>query len=100
MTRGISCRDFVKTGAAVGATLAAMKKAAVQARGPTVLASGTTKPVVIASANGNKFKNGGPRDRGPQAVGRRAKGGGRPGPPPRGREHAAPWPGESDAGPV
>src|SRR4051812_44948327 len=72
MGRGISRRDFVKTGAAAGATLAATKRAAAQVRGP-VVASGV-KPVVIASANGNKFKNGGPRTCVAEAFARLTKG--------------------------
>jgi N4-(beta-N-acetylglucosaminyl)-L-asparaginase len=74
MKRGISRRDFVKTGAAAGATLAATKQAAAQARGPTVLTPSATKPVVIASANGNKFKNGGPRTCVAEAFARLTKG--------------------------
>src|SRR5689334_11584467 len=74
MKRGISRRDFVRTGAAAGATLAATKQAAAQARGPTVLTPSATKPVVIASANGNKFKNGGPRTCVAEAFARLTKG--------------------------
>jgi N4-(beta-N-acetylglucosaminyl)-L-asparaginase len=52
----ITRRDFVKAGAvmAAGASPAS-------AQGPTVLAPRSVKPVVISSANGHKFKNGGPR---------------------------------------
>lgn len=48
-------RDFVRT--TVGATLAASAARSLFAQAPAVVKS--TKPVVIASANGNKFKNGG-----------------------------------------
>jgi N4-(beta-N-acetylglucosaminyl)-L-asparaginase len=45
-------RDFVKTVAASGVAAAVA---------PAIRAAGDAKAVVIASANGNKFKNGGPR---------------------------------------
>jgi N4-(beta-N-acetylglucosaminyl)-L-asparaginase len=48
MSRRISRRAFVTTGAAAGAA-------------PAVIARGNSRPVVIASGNGNRFKNGGPR---------------------------------------
>ena len=54
----ISRRDFVKTGA-LGA--AGVSAPAVLAQGPTVLAPGAVKPVVVASANGHQYRNGGPR---------------------------------------
>jgi N4-(beta-N-acetylglucosaminyl)-L-asparaginase len=44
------------------------------AQGPTVLAPKTVKPVVIASANGNKYKNGGPRTAVEEAFGRMTRG--------------------------
>ncbi len=50
-------RDFVLTSAA--AVAAATTPRAFAAQGPTVLTRSTVKPVVIASANGNRFKNGG-----------------------------------------
>jgi N4-(beta-N-acetylglucosaminyl)-L-asparaginase len=53
----VSRREFVQAGAGI----AAVGAAPALAQGPTVFVPGTTKPVVIASANGNKFKNGGPR---------------------------------------
>ncbi len=49
-------RDFVRT--TVGATLAASATRSLFAQGPTIM-SNSIKPVVISSANGNKFKNGG-----------------------------------------
>ena len=54
-----SRRDFVKAGTAAG--MAAASARAGFAQGPTVIAPRTVKPVVIASANGNKYKNGGSR---------------------------------------
>lgn len=51
-------RDFVKT--TVGAGLAAAATPRIlRAQAPNVLSSKAAKPVVISSANGNKFKNGG-----------------------------------------
>ncbi len=59
MARGLTRRDFAKTGAGAGAALAAAKRAAAEPRAPAAISA--SKPIVIASANGNKFKNGGPR---------------------------------------
>jgi N4-(beta-N-acetylglucosaminyl)-L-asparaginase len=56
MSKTIKRRDFIRTGAAAGFTLAAGKSAVAQF--PNVLQS-AIKPIVIASANGNRFKNGG-----------------------------------------
>src|SRR6188768_436557 len=50
-------RQFVRT--TVGATLAASAARSLRAQAPNVITPKTVKPVVIASANGNKFKNGG-----------------------------------------
>jgi N4-(beta-N-acetylglucosaminyl)-L-asparaginase len=51
MDNGATRRQFVKTGAA--AAVAAFGQA------PTVLLPKSVKPVVVASANGNRYKNGG-----------------------------------------
>src|SRR5437870_9613332 len=51
MSNKITRRTFVVT--TVGAA------AAVRAQGPTVIIRGAVKPVVVSSANGNRFKNGG-----------------------------------------
>jgi len=59
MRSKITRRSFVKTSTAAGLGVAAAARLGAQA--PTVLAPRSVKPVVIASANGNKFKNGGPR---------------------------------------
>src|SRR5262249_37678807 len=51
-------RRFVRTTAAAGLTVAVAPRAFL-AQSPTIMNSKTIKPVVISSANGNKFKNGG-----------------------------------------
>lgn len=56
MRKRISRRDFVKTSAVAG--LIAAKPGIVVGKGPAVLVQ-RVKPLVISSANGNKFKNGG-----------------------------------------
>ena len=58
MAQRVSRREFVKAGTVAGIVGAARPGLA---QGPTVLAPKTVKPVVVASANGNKYKNGGPR---------------------------------------
>ena len=50
-------RDFVR--AAVGAGLAAAAPQTLRGQSPTIMTAKSVKPVVISSANGNKFKNGG-----------------------------------------
>jgi N4-(beta-N-acetylglucosaminyl)-L-asparaginase len=55
----VSRREFVKAGTAV--SVAAVAPQAVAAESPTVLERKATPPVVIASANGHLFRNGGPR---------------------------------------
>ena len=57
MGRGVSRRDFVKVGAAASVAAAAPQAMAA----PTPLVRKATPPVVIASANGHVFRNGGPR---------------------------------------
>jgi N4-(beta-N-acetylglucosaminyl)-L-asparaginase len=53
----IKRRDFMRSGAVAGITLASAKSAISQF--PNVLVQSGVKPVVISSANGNRFKNGG-----------------------------------------
>ncbi len=53
----INRRQFVQTGAAVAVAAAAPKSVFGQA--PTVMTPKSVKPLVVASANGNRFKNGG-----------------------------------------
>jgi N4-(beta-N-acetylglucosaminyl)-L-asparaginase len=57
MTKRIKRRDFMRTGAVVGLALATPKADALGF--PTILKQSVVKPFVIASANGNRFKNGG-----------------------------------------
>jgi N4-(beta-N-acetylglucosaminyl)-L-asparaginase len=59
MGREVSRREFVKAGAAVSVAAAAPRARASES--PTVLARKATPPVVIASANGHRFRNGGSR---------------------------------------
>src|ERR1043165_9126349 len=57
MTKKMKRRDFMRNSAVAGLTLAAAK---TQAAGfPTILTQSAIKPLVISSANGNRFKNGG-----------------------------------------
>jgi N4-(beta-N-acetylglucosaminyl)-L-asparaginase len=58
MIRSIRRRDFVVSGAAAIAAGAASRSLSAQS-GPTVVTRRSVKPVVIASANGNRFRNGG-----------------------------------------
>src|ERR1700719_3294574 len=51
-------RRFVRSSAVAGLTVAVAPRAFL-AEPPTIMNSKSIKPVVIASANGNKFKNGG-----------------------------------------
>jgi N4-(beta-N-acetylglucosaminyl)-L-asparaginase len=57
MTTRIKRRDFMRTGAVAGLTLATTRGDALGF--PTIVKQSTVKPLVIASANGNRFKNGG-----------------------------------------
>ena len=50
-------RDFVRTGAV--AAVAAATPRAVFGQAPTMMTPKSVKPVVVASANGNRYKNGG-----------------------------------------
>src|SRR5262249_41796763 len=58
MSTRVNRREFVATGAAV-AGLGAMEPAALFEQAPTMMTPRTVKPVVIASFNGNLYKNGG-----------------------------------------
>lgn len=55
--RKVNRREFVKTGAAAG--LAAAAPSAVLGKGPLVMTQGSSRPVVVASANGHRYRNGG-----------------------------------------
>lgn len=62
MTDKFNRRDFIRVCTAVGAvaaTQAAGATAASQSTAPTAVRSGSGKPVVIASGNGNIYRNGG-----------------------------------------
>ena len=59
MSRKLNRRDFMATTAAAGIAAAARPLSA--ASGPAVIVQGSTRPVVIASGNGHRFKNGGTR---------------------------------------
>src|SRR2546428_801011 len=50
-------RDFMISGAAAGVAVASSR--AAKSKVPTMLIPAAVKPLVISSANGNKFKNGG-----------------------------------------
>ena len=57
MNQKLNRRDFVVAGAAAGLTLALPESTAFAA--PAVITRSAVKPLVIASGNGNRFKNGG-----------------------------------------
>ncbi len=57
MNKKIKRRDFIRTTAAAGVTLAAAKSSISQF--PALIVQSGVKPIVIASGNGNRFKNGG-----------------------------------------
>ncbi len=57
MVRKLNRREFVVTGAAAG--LAAATHSRTSAQAPTMMTKSSVKPVVVSSANGNRFKNGG-----------------------------------------
>ena len=57
MNNKIKRRDFIRSTAATGITLAAAKSTVSQF--PALLVQSGVKPIVIASGNGNRFKNGG-----------------------------------------
>lgn len=57
MTKRIKRRDFMRSSAVAGLTLATAKPDALGF--PAILKQNVVKPLVIASANGNRFKNGG-----------------------------------------
>jgi N4-(beta-N-acetylglucosaminyl)-L-asparaginase len=57
MSKKIKRRDFMRRSAAAGLTLATAKSSVSQF--PNILVQSGVKPIVISSANGNRFKNGG-----------------------------------------
>jgi N4-(beta-N-acetylglucosaminyl)-L-asparaginase len=56
MTKKIKRREFIRNSAIAGLTIASARPAAAF---PYLLVQGAVKPLVISSANGNRFKNGG-----------------------------------------
>ena len=58
MSRKIKRRDFITTSAAAGLTISTARTTLVRAA-PTMFFPAAIKPVVVSSANGNHFKNGG-----------------------------------------
>jgi N4-(beta-N-acetylglucosaminyl)-L-asparaginase len=59
MPRKLNRREFVAAGAAAG--LAAAAPAAALGQAPTMMTPGKSRPVVVASANGHRYRNGGDR---------------------------------------
>src|SRR5882762_365914 len=57
MTKKIKRRDFMHSSAVAGLTLVGTKSSVLQF--PNILVQTGVKPIVISSANGNRFKNGG-----------------------------------------
>ena len=57
MSKNLKRRDFMRNGAVAGLVLASTKNEV--AGFPSILKQNAVKPLVIASANGNRFKNGG-----------------------------------------
>src|SRR5436305_7409408 len=57
MIEKLNRRDFIRAGAAAGLTAAVPQ--ALLGQAPAVIAPKGARPVVISSANGNRFKNGG-----------------------------------------
>ncbi len=71
MSDKVTRREFVKAGAVAGAAVAA---APLLAQAPAVIVPRGAKPLVISSANGNRFKNGGSRTCIEEAFARLARG--------------------------
>ena len=57
MSPKLNRREFVKAGTAAG--LAAAAPVTAFAKGPTMMMQSTSRPVVVASGNGQQYKNGG-----------------------------------------
>jgi len=60
MAPRVNRREFVRTGTAAGVA-AAMAPAAAFGEAPAVQARGGSRPVVVSSANGHRYRNGGPQ---------------------------------------
>lgn len=72
MSPRVTRREFVKTGSAAGVAAAAAGRSAPESL--ELLLPKAVSPVVISSANGNRFKNRGPRTCVEEAFGRIVKG--------------------------
>jgi N4-(beta-N-acetylglucosaminyl)-L-asparaginase len=70
MSPKVTRRDFVKTGAAAGV----LAGGPASAQAPAVVASSPARPVVVASANGNVYRNGGARTTVQEAFERMVRG--------------------------
>src|SRR5882724_6284366 len=57
MIKTIKRRDFMRSSAVAGLTLAGTKASVLQF--PNIMVQSAVKPIVVSSANGNRFKNGG-----------------------------------------
>jgi N4-(beta-N-acetylglucosaminyl)-L-asparaginase len=57
MSKRIKRRDFMRTSSVAGLTLVGTKASVLQF--PNIMVPPVVKPVVVSSANGNRFKNGG-----------------------------------------
>jgi len=73
MSDKITRRRFLKAGTAASVA-AAVPPSRAHAQAPTVLVRRTTPPVVVSSANGHEYRNGGPRTCVEEAFARIAKG--------------------------
>ena len=71
MSKKLKRRDFIRNSAVAGVTLAAAKPTLSL---PTLLIQSGVKPIVIASGNGNHFKNGGDETCVQKAFGMMTKG--------------------------
>src|SRR5919108_4218405 len=61
MSKKIKRREFMLSSAAASLTIAASNSAKTKTNlAPTVLIQSNVKPIVVSSANGNRFKNSGP----------------------------------------
>ena len=61
MAKKVNRREFMVTSTAAGFAVAGMHAQQTTGQAPAVVTRNGTKPVVVSSANGNKFKNGGSR---------------------------------------
>lgn len=75
MSPRVTRRQFVQTGAAAGVAAAVARPAsAAQPAAPVVASPAAAAPIVVASANGHEYRNGGPRTAVEEAFARLVKG--------------------------